>query len=52
MKKFTQEESKALLTFLARVSLNGNEAETLVYLKKRVTELTESTEEPTEEKKK
>lgn len=51
---FTKEESAALLTFLGRCNLNGNEAETMVYLKNRIKELTDKTEkvEAVEEKKK
>lgn len=33
---FKQEELQILLAFLDRVSLNGKEAETLVYLKNKI----------------
>ena len=33
---FNKEEAQALLTFLGRVNLNGNEAETMVYLKNKI----------------
>lgn len=34
--KLTAEEAKVLVTFLNRVQLQGNEAETLVYLKHKL----------------
>lgn len=48
---FNHEESQVLLTFLGRVNINGNEAESMVYLKNKVRELTEKpTEKPKDDK--
>lgn len=41
---FTKEESNAVLTFLGRCNLNGNEAEVLVHLKNKVRQMTEQAE--------
>lgn len=49
MNQFTQEETNVLLAFLERVNLNGKEAETLVFLKNRIREITQAPKEPTKE---
>jgi len=37
---FTKEEAQVLLAFLGRCNLNGNEAETMVFLKNKIKSLT------------
>lgn len=47
---FKTEEAQALLAFLGRCNLNGNEAETMVYLKNKIKEMTAKEEAEPEKK--
>lgn len=45
-----QNESQALLAFLSRVQLQGNEVDTYVYLRNKVVEMTKKVQEKVQEK--